>query len=86
MNKNFFKNKSILITGANGSVGSEIVKSFLNLDCKVIRLMSNDENGLFLLSNKIFNNSNLNFNQQMLKKKLDLFMEIFAIIINALRQ
>jgi len=49
--KNFLKNKNILITGATGSVGSALVKKLLKSNCKVIRAFSNDENGLFDLSN-----------------------------------
>lgn len=55
MNKirKFFKGKSILITGASGSIGSVIVKELLKYDCKVIRAFSNDENGIYQLSNEI---------------------------------
>ena len=50
MKKNYFKNKKILITGATGSIGSILVKSFLKLNCKVVRALSNDENGLYELT------------------------------------
>ena len=42
---NFLKNKSILITGGTGSIGSALVLRLIKTDCKVIRIMSNDENG-----------------------------------------
>ena len=42
-----FSNKKILITGATGSVGTSIILELIkNYDFKVIRAMSNDENGL----------------------------------------
>ena len=53
--KNIFKNKSILITGASGSIGSSLISYLSNKNCKVIRAVSNDENGLTELSNKFEN-------------------------------
>ena len=53
MSKDFFKNKSILITGATGSIGSAITEEFLNYNFKVIRAMSNDENGIYKLIEKL---------------------------------
>ena len=50
MNYKFLKNKSILITGGTGSIGSALVKYLVKTNCKVIRVMSNDENGLYNLS------------------------------------
>ena len=32
--KNIFKNKSILITGASGSIGSALLKSLIKMNCK----------------------------------------------------
>ena len=55
LNKNFFKNKSVLITGASGSIGSEITRKVLNSKCKVVRAMSNDENGLYYLMEELTN-------------------------------
>ena len=57
MKKNFFKNKKILITGATGSVGTALIKELINNhQFKVIRAMSNDENGLFSLKSIIRKN------------------------------
>ena len=50
INLKFLKNKSILITGGTGSIGSALVRYLLKTKCKVIRVMSNDENGLYELS------------------------------------
>lgn len=38
-----FKNKTLLITGGTGSFGNAVMKSFLNIDIKEIRIFSRDE-------------------------------------------
>lgn len=65
-----FKNKSILVTGASGSIGSEIVKKLLKTNCKVVRALSNDENGMYDLGNEISDQLNNNFGQEMNKNKI----------------
>ena len=68
--ENFFYNKRILITGASGSIGSALIFKLLKMNCKVIRAFSNDENGLYELSEKIRNfNKNANLTFQMAKNK-----------------
>ena len=58
MKKKNYINKKILITGATGSVGTALIKEFTdNYEFKVIRAMSNDENGLFSLKSIISHNS-----------------------------
>ena len=65
MQKNFFKNKIILITGATGSIGSAITEDLLKYNCKVVRAMSNDENGIYKLSEKLTKkNESLNINMK----------------------
>lgn len=59
--KNHFLNKKILITGATGSIGSEITKKLHSKNCKVIRALSNDENGLYDLSQEINNQKKIRF-------------------------
>lgn len=50
MNKNnFYKNKVILITGATGSIGSALVSELIKTNCKTVRALSNDEDGLYRL-------------------------------------
>ena len=54
--KNFFKNKTILITGGTGSLGTELTKYLLkNFKLKKIILFSRDEQKHFQLE-KEFNN------------------------------
>ena len=75
--KNIFKNKSILITGASGTIGNALFKLLMKMNCKIIRAMSNDENGLFQMSEEIFNsgknmeiNSSNTFTDRMLRQKV----------------
>ncbi|MDD4497004.1 MAG: polysaccharide biosynthesis protein [Methanosarcinaceae archaeon] len=50
---NFFKGKSILVTGGVGSIGSVLVKKLLEYDPLVIRIFDNNETGLFDLHNEL---------------------------------
>ena len=76
--KNIFKNKTILITGASGTIGSAIVLSLLKIrDVKVVRAMSNDENGLHeLLENIDVNLNSFNLRERMKKKFRMLYGDI----------
>ena len=47
------KNKTILITGAGGSIGSELCKQILSYPVKKILTLSRGENSLFFLKEKI---------------------------------
>ena len=61
MNFKFLENKKVLVTGGTGSIGSSLVFKLIKLNCKVVRVLSNDENGLYELSRKI--NQSFSFNQ-----------------------
>lgn len=52
-NTNFFKDKSILVTGGVGSIGSVLVKKLLEFDPHVIRIFDNNETGLYDLYNEL---------------------------------
>mgnify|MGYP000905547359 FL=1 len=67
---NYFDNKSILITGASGSIGSALVNFLRQKKCKVIRALSNDENGLYELSELINEEKKVPFNLKMKKNKI----------------
>lgn len=69
MDKNIFNNKSILVTGGSGSIGSGIVKSLIKKNCKVIRVLSNDENGIYELSEQI-NSLNQKLQNKMKNNKI----------------
>ncbi len=68
--KNIFKNKKILITGASGSIGKAVLLKLLKNNCKVIRAMSNDENSLFELWEKIKKSSLIGLSEQMKKHRV----------------
>jgi len=48
-----FRNKKILVTGGTGTIGSQIVRELLTHKPDVIRVFSNDENGLFTLEQEL---------------------------------
>jgi FlaA1/EpsC-like NDP-sugar epimerase len=59
--KETFSDKKILVTGGTGSIGSELVRKLLKFSPKVIRIFSNDENGLFDLEQELKDYDNLRF-------------------------
>lgn len=54
--ENFIRNKTILITGAAGSIGSELSKQVAKFNPKLLLLMDRDETGIFNISNELRNN------------------------------
>jgi len=54
------KNKTILVTGGGGSIGSAVVKKMLEYPVKTVRVLDTDEHGLFRLKRSI-NDSRLRF-------------------------
>jgi FlaA1/EpsC-like NDP-sugar epimerase len=51
--KRAYKGKSILVTGGVGSIGSEIVRTLLKYDPKVVRVLDINESGLFDIEQEI---------------------------------
>tara|TARA_B100001121_G_C18650839_1_gene603988 strand:+ start:113 stop:1159 length:1047 start_codon:yes stop_codon:yes gene_type:complete len=76
--KNYFKNKIVLITGGTGTIGSALALELLNYKCKAVRVLSNDENGLYELFERVKistkNNNSNNFDVNMLKAKIRYFL------------
>lgn len=73
MNKKFYNDQTILITGASGSIGSAITEKILKFNCKVVRAMSNDEDGIYKLSENLSKkNEKLSINMQ--KNKIRYFV------------
>ena len=48
-----FENKKILVTGGTGSIGYAIVKSALKYNPHTLRILSNDEDSLFQMSQRM---------------------------------
>ena len=44
--KSFYEDKTILVTGGVGSIGSEIVRRLFKYDPKVVRVLDTNETGL----------------------------------------
>lgn len=51
--KNFIGNKTILITGAAGSIGSELTRQVARLNPKLICILDQDETGIFNISKEL---------------------------------
>lgn len=56
-----FSDKSILVTGGTGSIGSEIVRKLLHFHPNVLRVLSNDEDGQFKLQQELQDYQNVRF-------------------------
>lgn len=54
----FYKNKTILITGGAGSIGGEIVRKVIGYSPEVVRIFDNNETGLFDLEQDL-NSANI---------------------------
>ncbi|AAB99064.1 TPA: polysaccharide biosynthesis protein [Methanocaldococcus jannaschii] len=50
---NFYKDKTILVTGGTGSIGKEIVKTLLKFNPKTIRVLDINETALFELEHEL---------------------------------
>ncbi len=59
--KKFFANKTILVTGGTGSIGSEIVRQLMVLDPKVIRILSRNEHEQFELNRELGANRDIRY-------------------------
>ncbi len=53
--------KSVLITGGSGSIGEALTKRAISDKAKLIRVFSNDENGLYEMESKYGVNKNIEF-------------------------
>lgn len=49
----FFDGKTVLVTGGTGSIGSDIARALGHTGAKTVRVLSNDENGVFELSKEL---------------------------------
>ena len=72
-----FKNKTILITGAGGSIGSEIGHQILNLQPKNLILLDNNEFSLFKISSELGNKCIYSLSDIRDKIKLDKILNKF---------
>jgi len=56
-----FEEKRILVVGGTGSIGSALTRTLLNLKPGVVRVLSNDENGLFEMEQELGERKDLRF-------------------------
>lgn len=80
-----FKNKTILVTGGTGSIGSEIVKSLLKHNPKKIRIYSRDETKQLEFSQELKTNVPVSFliGDVRDKERLNIAMENVDIVFHA---
>ncbi len=58
--KNFYKNKKVLITGAAGTIGQELIKQLLELNVSEIKAIDNNEAELFYLNEQFIKEKRVN--------------------------
>jgi len=64
--KNFIQNKKILVTGAAGSIGSELCRQIAKFTPQLLLILDQDETGIFNISEELRNKfSKLNFFPQI---------------------
>jgi FlaA1/EpsC-like NDP-sugar epimerase len=56
-----FTDKTILVTGGSGSIGSHLIEELIKQNCKTIRVLSNNEHELYHLQKKHKNQKNLRY-------------------------
>jgi FlaA1/EpsC-like NDP-sugar epimerase len=56
-----FSNKTILVTGGTGSIGSEIVRQLLYYNPKSIRIFSRDESKQFFMQQELYEYDNIRY-------------------------
>tara|TARA_B100001093_G_C26847111_1_gene1023367 strand:- start:1212 stop:2696 length:1485 start_codon:yes stop_codon:yes gene_type:complete len=83
--KYLFKNKTILVTGAGGTIGSELVRQIYASDCKNLIMLDNSEYNLYSINREVSNlsdknNKNIGINSLLVnikdKKKLKRIFKI----------
>jgi FlaA1/EpsC-like NDP-sugar epimerase len=59
--KSILTNKRILVTGGTGSIGTALVQKAISDKAKLIRVFSNDENGLYEMESEYGNHKNIEY-------------------------
>lgn len=81
---NEYNNKTILVTGGTGTIGSELVRQLIELKPKQIRILSRDQNKQYHLAEKLRHYPSLRFliGDIRDKERLDLTMDGVNIIFH----
>lgn len=80
----YYRGKSILVTGGAGSIGKELVKSILKMDVNAVRVLDNNETGLFDLGQELKSNKiRLLVGDVRDKERLKRAMEDIDIVFHA---
>ncbi len=65
--KNLIKGKIILVTGAGGSIGSELCRQILNCNPAKLILLGHGENSIFEIQNELITRKKKNFNHVIIE-------------------
>ena len=86
LSTNAIKNKVVLVTGAGGSIGSELCKKIVSLQPKVLLLLENNEANLYFINNEFINNKNIEIKPILgscgNKLLLEKILSIMQLLIN----
>jgi FlaA1/EpsC-like NDP-sugar epimerase len=80
-----YAHKRILVAGGTGSIGSDLTRALLELKPAVVRVLSNDENGLFEMHRELGDRPDLRFLMGDVRDKgrLDLALRDIDIVFHA---
>lgn len=82
--KEYYKSKTILVTGGVGSIGSQLVEEMLQYEPKGIRVLDNNETGLYDIEQKLKSNKiRLLIGDIRDKERLEVAMEGVDIVFHA---
>lgn len=72
--RSYLKNKCVLVTGAAGSIGSELCRQIVRFQPKILYMVDINENNLYMLEQE--------FNRDRVHGKMDENIQIFSYIAN----
>lgn len=72
--RSYLEGKKVLVTGAAGSIGSELCRQIVKFKPQILYMVDNNENNLYMLEQE--------FNRDVIHGKMDESIQIFSYIAN----